>query len=72
MHGCQGSFQPLGKEPTVHSFFWEQLNVSVLSRQCPGEGVAAPYSVQGLENNIAHFSQCLGSTGAASQNNVVC
>ena len=31
--------------------------VAILPRQCPGEGVATPYSVQGLENNIAHFSQ---------------
>lgn len=30
-------------------------------QQCPGEGVAAPYSVQGLENNIAHFSQFVGA-----------
>jgi len=30
-------------------------------QQCPGEGVATPYSVQGLENNIAHFSQFVGA-----------
>ena len=29
-------------------------------RQCPSEGVATPYSVQGLEQNIGHFSQLLG------------
>lgn len=30
-------------------------------QQCPSEGVAQPYSIQGLENNIAHFSQFVGS-----------
>jgi len=29
-------------------------------RQCPSDGVATPYSVQGLEQNIGHFSQLLG------------
>jgi len=30
-------------------------------QQCPSEGVATPYSVQGLEQNIAHFSQFVGA-----------
>jgi len=30
-------------------------------QQCPSEGVAQPYSIQGLENNIAHFSQFVGA-----------
>ncbi|CAE7283938.1 unnamed protein product, partial [Symbiodinium pilosum] len=30
-------------------------------QQCPSEGVAQPYNIQGLENNIAHFSQFVGS-----------
>ena len=36
-----------------------------LLRQCPSEGVAQPYSIQGLENNIAHFSQ---QQGCSQQN----
>jgi len=30
-------------------------------QQCPSEGVATPYSVQGLEQNIGHFSQFVGA-----------
>ncbi|CAJ1370246.1 unnamed protein product [Effrenium voratum] len=30
-------------------------------QQCPNEGTATPYQVQGLEHNIAHFSQFVGA-----------